>query len=148
MIWFSDLQSWEPLHVDYHGSTATFGLGGRGQPADVTARNNGEMHAAISMTHLNSSKHMKSPANAVREKVSETERLPYFTGFLCILGGYGLTSNTVNYSERLLIWTVAPPTPIKKENSMNTVHSCRQTCSSASFNRTPLYYKYAIPLAA
>lgn len=61
------------------------------------------MHAAISMTHLNSSKHMKSPANAVREKVSETERLPYFTGFLCILGGYGLTSNTVNYSERLLI---------------------------------------------
>lgn len=50
----------------YHGNRATLGLGGRGQPADVTAHYNEETHTAISMVHPNFSSHVKSPTNSER----------------------------------------------------------------------------------
>lgn len=47
--------------MDYHGSTATFGPGGRGQLADVTVRNSRDTQVAISSTQETSaSKHMKT----------------------------------------------------------------------------------------
>lgn len=60
--------------MDYHGSITTFGLGGRGQSADVTAPNNGEMHAALSTTHPNFTKQTQKVQQILREKLlSETE---------------------------------------------------------------------------
>lgn len=55
--WLSDLQSWESLRVNYHGSTTTFRLGGRGQPTNIAVGNNREITVAISFTHQNFSKH-------------------------------------------------------------------------------------------
>jgi len=56
--------------VDYHGSIATFGPGGRGQRAVITVCNNGARHAAISMTHLNFSKQTYEKCSRLGEKRS------------------------------------------------------------------------------